>query len=88
MTRKIHLRVPHRGADRSNAGIAASRGLVSAACIVGSILRPGEHYYRLTDVPASVTCAACRSSWEFGHRVRQDGETWLRRQLATLEPLA
>lgn len=83
MTGKVHLRVPHRGADRSNAGIAASRGLVSTACFVGSILRPGE--YRLTDVVDAVTCPACRNSWEFGHRVRQDVvEGWLRRQLAGL----
>jgi hypothetical protein len=58
---------------------------VTTACFVGSILRPGEHHYVLRDDPAAVTCAACRSSWEFGHRVRQDDEGWLRRQLATLE---
>jgi hypothetical protein len=88
MARKIHLLVAHRGADRSNAGIAASRGLMTTACYVGSILQPGQRDYRLTADPSAVTCPACRSSWEFGHRVRQDDEAWLRRQLATLVPLA
>ena len=85
--RPAHLRVAHRGADRSNATIAATRGMVAPACIPQIMLWPWYRYV-LREDPAAVTCESCRESWEFQQRVRQvqqdEAEGWLRRQFASL----
>jgi hypothetical protein len=89
MGRRVHLSVPQRSHDRSNAAIAAARGMVAPACIPQIVLWPGYRYV-LGEDPAVVTCESCRESWEFQQRVRQvqqdEAEGWLRRQLATLAP--
>jgi hypothetical protein len=68
--RPVHLRVPHRSHDRSNAAIGSTRGVVAPACIPGIVLRPGYRYV-LRDDPAVVTCQPCRASWEFQEQVRR-----------------
>jgi len=68
--RRVHLRIPHRSTDRGNAAILATRGMVAPACIPQIVLPP-RHRYVLRDEPAAVTCEACRESWEFQQRVRQ-----------------
>ena len=70
MARTVHFRAPHRGADRSNAGIASTVGLVAPACVPQIVLGPRSRY-KLHDAPAAVTCEACRESWEFQQRVRE-----------------
>src|SRR5262249_26847287 len=66
--RRVHLRVPHRSHDRSNAAIAASPGRVSPACVPKIVLGAGSRY-RLHDLPTAITCQPCRESWEFQQRV-------------------